>query len=197
MNLSMFPDDGSASRRLFHKLYLVRAPRSLTMTKDEIEMYGQRVTGIKQLDSYLANEMITGRIPTTEMARIISDGGCIQFCNKFDVKQCYTDLHQHMVNWEYILSNNYNVSAPPKEDFEMLKELQTALEAYSGLLDRDDLLTNPIGKFSQLTAKDFRRKRAPTRVHLGGLNANSAKPVEYEHIQSWEDLESLNRSTRR
>ena len=197
MQLATFPDDGSASRRLFYKLYLVKAPRSLTMTKAEIEMYGQRVTGIKQLDSYLANEMVTGRIPTTEMARIINDGGCIQFCNKFDVKQCYKDLHQHMVNWEYILSNNYNVTAPPKEDFEILKELQDALEVYSGLLDREDLLINPIGKFSQLTAKDFRRKRAPTRVHLGGLNANSAKPVEYEHIRSWEDLESLNRSTKR
>ena len=54
MQLATFPDDGSASRRLFHKLYLVKAPRSLTMTKAEIEMYGQRVTGIKQLDSYLA-----------------------------------------------------------------------------------------------------------------------------------------------
>ena len=75
--------------------------------------------------------------------------------------------------------------------------MQDALEVYSGLLDREDLLINPIGKFSQLTAKDFRRKRAPTRVHLGGLNANSAKPVEYEHIRSWEDLESLNRSTKR
>ncbi len=197
MDLSQYPDDGSASKRLFYKLYMVKAPRSLTMTKAEIEMYGQRVTGIRQLDSYLANEMVTGRIPTIEMARIINDGGCIQFCNKFDVKQCYKDLHQHMVNWEYILSTNYNVSSPPKEDFEMLKELQDSLEAYAGILDREDMMLNPIGKFSQLTAKDFRRKRAPTRIHLGGLNVNSNKPVEYEHIKSWEDLESLNRSNSR
>ncbi len=197
MDLPTYPDDGSASKRVFQKLYRIKAPRSLTMTKAEIEMYGQRVTGIKQLDSYLANEMITGRITTTEMARIIHDGGCIMFCNKFDAKPCYIDLYQHMVNWDYILQTNWNVNPPPKEDFEMLKELQDALDVYSGLFDREDITKNPIGRFSTLSGKDFRRKKVPQRVHIGGLSARDNHPVEYEEIRSYEDLESLNRSLRR
>lgn len=196
MELSQFPDNGEASKRVFHKLYRVRAPRSLTMTKPEIELYGQRISGIKKLDSYLANEMVTGRIPTTEMARIISEGGCIMFCNKFDAKPCYSDLHQHFVNWEFILGENYNVSGPPKEDFEMLRELQEALEAYRGLFDRNELLTNPIGRFSQLSAKDFKRRRGSgtTRVHVGGLSSKTGQEREVEIIKSWDDIEKINRS---
>lgn len=195
MDLPSHPDNGSASKRLFHKLYRVRAPRALTMTKAEIEMYGQRTTGIKQLDKYLANEMVTGRIATPEMARIISEGGSIMFCNKFDAKPCYLDLHQHFVNWEFILSNNYNVNPPPEEDFRMLRELQEALEAYRGLFDRDELLTNPIGRFSQLSAKDFKRRRSgTTRVHVGGLNAKTGQQPEFEIIKSYEDIEKINRS---
>jgi DNA polymerase III gamma/tau subunit len=43
MDLPTYPDDGSASKRVFQKLYRVKAPRSLTMTKAEIEMYALKI----------------------------------------------------------------------------------------------------------------------------------------------------------
>ena len=197
MELATFPDDGQASYRVFHKLYRVKAPRSLTMSLAEIEMYGQRISGIKQLDKYLSNEMVVGRVPTTEMARIISEGGRIQFCNMYESEDCYKDLHQHLVNWDYILKDSYNVDAPPLEDFEILKELLDALESYAGIFNITNKQANPIGTYSSLSGRDYRRKQSQTRrIPLGGLKPKADKEVEINYIESWEDLEKVNRSMR-
>ena len=186
------PDDGSASKRVFHKLYRVKAPYSLTLSAAEIELYGQRVSGIKDLDRHSANQMTTGRCTTTRMAMIISNGGFIQFCNKFDVKQCYSDLMQHIVNWEYLLATRYNINSPPKEDIVCLKEFLDALEAYSGLLDREDYKANPLGRFSVLSNRNFSRKGFSERVRIDpNHQVNNIKVIE---LNSWDDIGKLNRS---
>lgn len=190
MNLPTMPDDGSASKRLFQKLYLVKAPRSLTMTEAEIELYGQRVTGIRQLDKYLANEMITGRVPITTMARIVNEGGGIQFMNKFDSKEVYLTIAQHFVNWEFILDNEFNVTPPPAEDFTVLRRFQEALEVFAGLFDREDKNHNPISGFSVLSGSSVRRKLKPQRVHIAGLAPERNRDTVVEEIRSFEDLQN-------
>lgn len=189
MKMPTYPDDGSASKRLWFKLYRVKAPRSLTMTREEIEMYGQRVTGVKELDSYLANQMVTGRVNVIRMAQIIDAGGSIMFCDKFDAKKVYVDTYQHILNWEHILATRYNVSGPPIEDFDILRGFLEALEVYSGLFDRDDITNNPIGAFSKLSGKDFRRRRIPERIQIGG----GVQQDNHQHIEirSWDDINKL------
>jgi len=191
MDLPTVPDDGSASKRLFQKLYLVKAPRSLTMTEAEIELYGQRVTGIKQLDKYLANEMITGRVPITTMARIVNEGGGIQFLNKFDSKEVYLTIAQHFVNWEFILDTEFNVTPPPPEDFAVLRRFQEALEVFAGLFDREDKNRNPISGFSVLSGASVRRKLKPQRVHIAGLAPERNRDTVVEEIRSFEDLQNF------
>ncbi len=194
MDLPTFPDDGTASRSLFKKLFRVRAPRSLTMTEEEIKLYGQRVTGIKQLDKYLANEMITGRVPITEMARIIADGGSISFCNKEDTKEIYLIISQHFVNWEHILDNDFNCTAPPEEDFEMLKKFLDCLDTtFAGYFDRLDENKNPISRFSILSGGTMRRKHVPQRIVIGGAEAVRANETIIEEIKSYEDLQNIDR----
>lgn len=191
MELPTVPDDGTASKRLFQKLYLVKAPRSLTMTEAEIALYGQRVTGIKQLDKYLANEMITGRVPITRMAQIVSDGGGIQFMNKFDSQEVYLTIAQHFVNWEHILDTEFNVTPPPPEDFSMLRRFQEALEVFSGLFDREDPNHNPMGGLSVLSGRTMRRKLKPQRVHIAGLAPERSRDTVVEEIRSFEDLQNF------
>lgn len=191
MELPTVPDDGTASKRLFQKLYLVKAPRSLTMTEAEIALYGQRVTGIKQLDKYLANEMITGRVPITRMAQIVSDGGGIQFMNKFDSQEVYLTIAQHFVNWEHILDTEFNVTPPPPEDFAMLRRFQEALEVFSGLFDREDTNHNPMGGLSVLSGRTMRRKLKPQRVHIAGLAPERSRDTVVEEIRSFEDLQNF------
>lgn len=195
MDMPTRPDDGSASNRLFKKLYRVRAPRSLTMTEEEIDRYGQRVTGIKQLDKYLANEMINGRVTPVTMAKLIYDGGCVQFMNKDDAKQIYMDISQHFVNWDFILGTDFNASGPPEEDFRVLREFQNSLEVFSGYFDREDPNRNPLGDLSVLSARSLRRKFRPQRVPLNGLKSGNANnDVVVENIRSYEDLQPINRS---
>ena len=194
MDLPTRPDDGTASERLFKKLFRVKAPRSLTMTEEEIKLYGQRVTGIKQLDKYLANEWITGRVNIPTMARIVSMGGGIQFCNKFDTKEIYLLISQHFVNWEHILDNEYNVTPPPKEDFDTLKYFLDALEVFAGFFDREDPNRNPLGEMSVLSGRSLRRKFRPTRVAIGGLKPARNNDVIVEEIRSFEDLQNIDRS---
>lgn len=186
------PDDGSASKRVFHKLYRIKAPYALTMSKAEVEMYGQRVSGIKDLDRYAANQMTTGRCTTVKMAEIISNGGTIIFCNKFDVKDCYADLYQHIVNWEYLLATRYNINSPPKEDLLVLKELLDSLETFNGVLDRDDHGVNPMGKLSVLNNRNFNRKGFSERVRVDPNHQTGE--VKVVNIESWEDLARTNRS---
>ena len=197
MDLPTIPDDGSASKRLFKKLYLVKAPRSLTMTEAEIALYGQRVTGIKQLDKYLANEMLTGRVPIVQMADIVANGGGIQFLNKFDSKEVYLTIQQHFVNWEYIIDTELNVTPPPSEDFVKLRGFQEALEVFSGLFDREDHNRNPIGGFSVLSGASVRRKLKPQRVHIAGLAPERSHDTIVEEIRSFEDLQKLTIDRRR
>lgn len=197
MDLPTIPDDGSASKRLFKKLYLVKAPRSLTMTEAEIALYGQRVTGIKQLDKYLANEMLTGRVPIVQMADIVANGGGIQFLNKFDSKEVYLTIQQHFVNWEYIIDTELNVTPPPSEDFAKLRGFQEALEVFSGLFDREDHNRNPIGGFSVLSGASVRRKLKPQRVHIAGLAPERSHDTVVEEIRSFEDLQKLTIDRRR
>lgn len=193
MDIPTLPDDGSASERLFKKLYQVKAPRSLTMTEAEISLYGQRVTGIKQLDKYLANEMITGRVNIPTMARIVSEGGGIQFLNKFDTKEVYLTISQHFVNWEYILDREFNVTPPPPEDFQVLKYFQDALEVFAGFFDREDKNHNPISDFSVLSGRALRRKFKPQRVAINGLTSTKTNDVIVEEIRSYEDLQNFTR----
>lgn len=192
IELATTPDDGSASKRVFMKLYRIRAPLALTMSKAEIELYGQRVSGIKDLDRWAANQMTTGRCTTVAMSRIIERGGYLMFCNKFDVKQCYIDLHQHLVNWEYLLGTRYNINSPPKEDIEVLKELLDALESYSGILDREDYAKNPIGNFSVLSNSNFQRKGFSERVRIDPNFERNQIPLV--NIEDWDDIAKLNRS---
>ena len=194
MDLPKHPDDGTASKLLFKKLFRVRAQRSLTLSEEEIRLYGQRVSGIKQLDKYLANEWITGRVPITQMADIISRGGGIQFCNKEDTKEIYLIISQHFVNWEYILDNEYNVTPPPAEDFALLKTFLDKLEIFAGYFDREDPNHNPIANFSVLNNKTMLRKFRPTRVAIGGVTRGVSTDVVIEEIRSFEDLQSLDRS---
>lgn len=194
MDLPNRPDDGTASKQLFKKLFRVKAPRSLTMTEAEIALYGQRVTGIKQLDKYLANEMVTGRVNIPTMARIVADGGGIQFCNKFDTKEVYILIAQHFVNWEHILDNEFNVTPPPAEDFETLKYFQDALEIFAGFFDRDDPNRNPMGEMSILSGRSLRRKFRPQRIAINGLKAAPSRDVVVEEIRSFEDLQNIDRS---
>lgn len=195
MDMPTRPDDGSASNRLFKKLYRVRAPRSLTMSEEEIERYGQRVTGIKQLDKYLANEMVNGRVTPVTMAKLIDDGGCIQFMNKDDAKSIYYDISQHFLNWEFILGTDFNALGPPQEDFEILRNFQNSLEIFSGYFDREDPNRNPLGDLSVLSARSLRRKFKPQRIPLNGLKADSKEDrVVVETIRSYEDLQQINRS---
>lgn len=191
-DIPTLPDDGSASKRVFHKLYRIKAPLSLTMTKAEIEMYGQRISGVKDLDRYSANQMTTGRCTTVRMAEIINAGGTILFCNKFDVKQCYSDLLQHLLNWEHLLATRYNITSPPKEDIMVFKELLDALEAFSGLLDREDYKANPIGKFSVLSNRNFSRKGFSERVRVDPNH--QSQEIKVINLDSWEDLARTNRS---
>lgn len=191
MELPSMPDDGSATNRLFKKLYRVKAPRSLTMSEEEIALYGQRVTGIKQLDKYLANEMIVGRVPIPRMAQIVSDGGGIQFLNKFDSKEVYLTIAQHFVNWEYILDTEFNVIPPPAEDFEKLRFFQEALEVFAGFFDREDVNHNPLGGFSVLGGSTMRRKLKPQRVHIAGLAPERSRDTVVEEIRSFEDLQNF------
>lgn len=184
MKLPRFPDKGESSKRVFQRLYRVRVPRSLTVTKAEIELYGQRMSGIRDLDKYLSNELVTGRIPTTRMASIFHDGGSIQFCNVFDSKQCYLDLYQHILNWRYILESQYNVKPPPQEDFEKLQDLLHGLEAYAGILDRENknAISSPL---NVLTIGNTHRKVTPTRIPLVQVEDRS---VEYVEISNYDDL---------
>lgn len=186
------PDDGSSSKRVFHKLYRVRAPLALTMTKDEIEMYGQRVSGIRDLDRWAATQMTSGRCTTVKMAQIIGNGGCLNFCNKFDVLQCYTDLQQHLVNWEYLLATRYNINAPPREDFDLLKELLDSLESFNGILDREDTKVNPLGRFSVLNNSNFNRKGFSERVRIDPNH--QLKDIKVIELTSWDDIGKMNRS---
>ena len=179
---------------MFKKLYRVKAPRALTLTEEEIERYGQRVTGIKKLDAYLANEMITGRVPVTEMARIINEGGQIQFLNKEDVKTIYLDLHQHFVNWEFILGTDFNATPPPPEDFEVLRKFQLALDIFAGYFDREDPNRNPLADFTTMSARNQNRKFKPQRIHINGLKPMSREEVPVDIIRSYEDLQNIDRS---
>ena len=189
MDLPRVPDNGRASERVFRRLYRVRVPRSLTMSKAEIELYGRRMTGIADLDKYLANELVTGRIPTTRMAQIIWDGGSIQFCDIFDTKQCYLDLYQHILNWRYILETNYNVKYPPEEDFEKLQALLEALEAYSGVLDRGDknAIASPL---SLLNVSNARRKAPTQRIPTVQV---PEKGIEVVELTSYDQLQNFTR----
>lgn len=190
MKLPRNPDRGQSSERVFRKLYRVRVPRSMTLSKAEIELYGQRMTGIKNLDKYLANEMITGRIPTTWMANIIHDGGMIQFCNPEDVKQCYLDLFQHILNWKFLLETRYNINPPPQDDFEKLQGLLTALEAYAGVLDRDTN-ANTVAPLNILTGGNAYRKVTPTRIPLMDV------PDPHVQVTEIHDYDELLRMSRR
>lgn len=193
MQLPVYPDDGTASKQLFHKLFKVKAQRSLTLTETDIELYGQRVSGIKQLDKYLANEWIVGRVAIPEMARIVSIGGGIMFCDKADTKIVYCTILQHFINWEHILDTEYNISGPPKEDFDLLKLFLDKLEVFAGYFDRENPHLNPIDKFSVLSGSSMRRKPVTKRVPIGGLKAGGDSQVIIEEIRSFEDLQNIDR----
>lgn len=186
-------DDGSCTDRLFKKLYRVRVPRSLTLSKAEIELYGQRLTGIKNLDRYLANEMTTGRITTARMVEIIDMGGCIQFCDINDVPKVYGDVAQHLYNWNHILRTEYNLETPPAEDFEALKNFMDALDVYSSILDRKSIVRgkNPFKVYDD-EGRGSMAKPIPARHYLADAGTQN-NDIEIEHITSWEDLRQITR----
>lgn len=195
MDLPTLPDKGEATYRLFRKLYRVKAPRALTLSETEIELYGQRVTGIKHLDKYLANEWVNGRVTVITMAKIVDEGGGIQFMNKEDTKAIYSDITQHFVNWEHILDYDLNATPPPIEEIECLKSFRDSLEVFAGYFDRRDPEKNQISEFSVLSGRTLRRKFKPQRISIGGLsNTNTNRDVVVEHIRSYDDLQQIDRS---
>ena len=194
MDLPSIPDKGEATHRLFRKLYRVKAPRALTLSETDIELYGQRVTGIKTLDKYLANEWIAGRVTVITMAKIVQEGGGIQFLNKPDTKQIYYDITQHFINWEHILDYDLNATPPPMEDIACLKNFRDALEVFAGYFDRENPEANELGDFSILSGRTLRRKFRPQRISIGGLkNERANNDVIVEHIRSYEDLQQIDR----
>lgn len=171
INNTLSYDDGTASNEAFKKPFRVAVQNKFLRTPEIIKWMGTPTTGNRALDRRLQENFV--EIMATPMACVeyYLLGAPIKFSNAAIPAKILNILRQHLRNWDWIISNLYNVEPPPFEELDDISEFCSCIVKYAGAANKNrdgTLLLNGrmhrIARNEGISMPDIgsRRRKIPT-----------------------------------
>lgn len=115
------PEDQRDTRYyIFKQLFMVRVNDLARRNLKHIEAHGVRITGNRDYDRSVKEELCTCYLPISELAVYHDQGVSIYLVKPSDAKVIYELVHEHLSNWMKYLEEQIGIGDAPIEDLLIL-----------------------------------------------------------------------------
>lgn len=153
---------------IFKQLFLVRVNDLARRNIEHVEAHGLRVTGNRDYDRNVKQELCMCYLPISDMAVYHEQGVNIYLAKPADAKVIYELVHEHLNNWVQYLNDQIGVGDAPVEDLLILDNFANTVYPAAARFFKD-------GKIDDVFTK---ATRGVTRFYIPLDAQTVAKPVE-------------------
>lgn len=171
--------------KLWDDLYRVRMPYALSRSIGEIQTYGLRVSGIKDIDKGMRNEIITTMIPIERMVELYEEGVPVGIPDVNDTKLIYEAITEHLMAWKEQLRKGININNAPIKELILFDRFAHEVYAFAKYEFVDDeinsLITSVFRSTSPITIDNIFKPKAIESF----TGVNKAANIERESLASY------------
>jgi len=156
-------NEHNAAREIFHRMFNVSIPEIYFHSQEEIDLFGMPTSGNKGVDETVLNSPRFTYLSIAGLTEFYDEGAPITFSKPSDTVMIYQLIQEHLSDWDWILKNFHNGSAPPKEDLYKLDEFARAILPMSlSFTDDNKAPSGGIGRMVQKMNNRDRGLKLPT-----------------------------------
>lgn len=101
---------------IWNKLYTVYIPDQLTLPPQYVKRFGTHVTGDKEIDKMVSNNLTLVMIPVIKILEYYEDGIEIQIPSREDMIQMHKDIELYLQEWREHLRVDINIDVHSNKD---------------------------------------------------------------------------------
>lgn len=169
---------------LWEYYFMVRMPYLQTRSLQDIKNTGVAVTGIREIDNDIPNQMQTTMLTIAQMAEYFQEGVPIRVVKYEDIKMIYEYISQHIHAWKSRLQYGVNIGNAPIEDLILLDQFANTIYDHAKYQFTAEIADSLIGqhfaKTQRATVNNFFNSRT-----IGHLN----KPANFSYKDKYEEKE--------
>lgn len=185
---------------LFDRYFLVRMNYLNSRSVDQLRRFGQRVSGIPEIDRHLDRQEIITELSVNAMFEKFRSGVTIKLVNYSDSAEVYRIIHAHLIRWAEYLAGGVNVGSAPLEDLVELDRFASVVyDKAVNVFSEQERSSALAGTFMRVQSINFnnvltRARKAETHVvetMANGVEVMRVKEVEGPKIverTSFKDL---------
>lgn len=190
MNVWIPPEKRSPHHDIFHKTFYCRVPYGLSRSEEDIEMFGNYVSGDEIKDAETQNEMIHCYIPISKMIEYYRRGVVVHVIDGAKYTPIIYDIvHTYLKFREsYMANEGYNPSATLMQDLYDLDEFANIVYQHAVphfQRTTDSIMAKGFGKTQTITSGDFMERFYRNRdAREKGLKTGPQAAPVYEERKS-------------
>jgi phage-related protein len=101
---------------LFDRYFLVRMNYLNSRSVDQLRRFGQRVSGVAEIDRNLDKQEIVTELTVNAMFEKFRSGVTIKLVRYSDAAEVYRIIHAHLIKWAEYITTGINVGNAPLSD---------------------------------------------------------------------------------
>lgn len=149
-----------------------------TRGEQHYRLYGKPITGIKNIDAAVPDQIVETYITIDQMVEFHSRGVTIEIINYDDCKKIYECIERHILAWRKNIELSVNICDAPLEDLIAMDEFANSVYDKAKYLIPREFIGSPairhlLSKTTLSRATFLREHEKPLRmVTLGGVESN-------------------------
>lgn len=165
--------------------YKVRFSYLQSRTVDDLKNTGVVVTGIKEIDKDIENQLITSYLTIDQMVKYFQNGVSIRVVSQSDVKLIYEAIDNYLEAWKAQLTYGVNIGGAPFEYLMAMDRFANSVYEHAKYHFTEDnissIMARHLSEISGLNGQNFFRQ-APV------VTNNTTKTEEDDGRQSLSDF---------
>lgn len=151
--------DRDTTVMIWEYLYRARVPYLQSRHIEDIQAHGVVLTGVKEIDNDLRNQMQTVYLTINDMVEYFKKHVPVLICDYKDIQEIYQAISNHLQCWKVMLERGVNIGGAPFEDLIAMDQFANKVydhAKYQFTQDYvDSLFIQHLGGVQRMNANNF------------------------------------------
>lgn len=117
--------------KIWEWYYKARIPYLASRTIDDIRKHGTRVSGNKEVDRDIGNQLIDTQLTIAQMVDYYKEDVEVRVCRQSDIVEIYDSISAHIHAWRERLDRGINIGAAPIDDLIMMDKFANSVYTHA------------------------------------------------------------------